>query len=58
MATVLSKRNIASMKQKLYQKVLNRNTFPAFSAMFDAGVFSVLPSALESIEIPEGINTN
>ena len=58
MATVLSKRNIVSMKQKLYQKVLKRDTFPAFSAMFDAGVSSVLPSALESIEIPEGINTN
>jgi len=51
-------RNIASMKYHLYNKVLNRNNFPAFSVMFNAGVESVLPTPLENIQVPLGINTN
>ncbi|CAG38844.1 hypothetical protein [Sulfolobus islandicus rudivirus 1 variant XX] len=51
-------RNIASMKYHLYNKILNRKSFPAFSVMFDAGVESVLPTPLENIQIPLGINTN
>jgi len=51
-------RNIAQMKYKLYQKVLNRQSFPAFSVMFNAGVESVLPTPLENIQVPPGINTN
>ena len=46
------------MKYHLYQKVLNRQTFPAFSSMFNAGVSSVLPTPLENIQVPKGINTN
>jgi len=53
-----SNRNIAQMKYKLYQKVLNRQSFPAFSVMFNAGVESVLPTPLENIQVPPGINTN
>jgi len=51
-------RSIASMKYHLYQKVLNRESFPAFSSMFNAGVESVLPTPLENIQIPKGLNTN
>ncbi|MCG2868392.1 MAG: hypothetical protein L7G90_03350, partial [Candidatus Nanopusillus sp.] len=51
-------RNIASMKYKLYNKVINRNTFPAFSVMFNAGIESVLPTPLQNLEVPPGINTN
>jgi len=58
MATKVGYRNIASMKYKLYNKVINRNTFPAFSVMFNAGVESVLPTSLENIQVPPGINTN
>lgn len=46
------------MKYHLYQKVLNRQTFPAFSSMYNAGVSSVLPTPLENIQVPKGINTN
>jgi len=46
------------MKYHLYQKVLNRESFPAFSSMFNAGVESVLPTPLENIQIPKGLNTN
>ncbi|ARQ96655.1 hypothetical protein CCL45_gp33 [Sulfolobus islandicus rod-shaped virus 5] len=58
MGKKVGKRSIASMKYHLYQKVLNRNTFPAFSVMFNAGVSSVLPTPLENISVPKGINTN
>jgi len=51
-------RSIASMKYKLYNKVINRKTFPAFSVMFDAGIESILPTPLENIQVPPGINTN
>jgi hypothetical protein len=51
-------RNIAQMKYHLYNKVLNRKNFPAFSVMFNAGVESVLPTPLENIQVPPGINTN
>ncbi len=51
-------RNIAQMKYHLYNKVINRKTFPAFSVMFDAGIESVLPTPLENIQVPPGINTN
>ena len=51
-------RNIASMKYHLYNKVLNRKNFPAFSVMFNAGVESILPTPLENIQVPLGINTN
>ncbi len=57
MGKKVGKRSIAQMKYHLYQKVLNRNTFPAFSAMFNAGVESVLPTTLENIQIPPGLNT-
>ena len=58
MGKKVGNRNIASMKYHLYQKVLNRNTFPAFSVMFNAGVESVLPTPLQNVQIPPGINTN
>jgi len=58
MAKKVGQRSIAQMKYHLYQKVLNRNTFPAFSVMFNAGVSSVLPTPLENISVPPGINTN
>jgi len=51
-------RSIVQMKYKLYNKVINRKTFPAFSVMFDAGVESILPTPLQNLEIPKGINTN
>jgi len=51
-------RNIASMKYHLYNKVINRKNFPAFSVMFNAGVESVLPTPLENLQIPPGFNTN
>jgi len=54
----VGQRSIAQMKYHLYQKVLNRNTFPAFSQMFNAGVESTLPTPLENISIPPGFNTN
>jgi len=58
MAKKVGQRSIAQMKYHLYQKVLNRNTFPAFSVMFNAGVESVLPTPLENVQVPPGINTN
>jgi len=58
MARKVGKRSIAQMKYHLYNKVINRNTFPAFSVMFNAGVESVLPTSLENIQVPPGINTN
>jgi len=58
MGKKVGKRSIASMKYHLYQKVLNRQSFPAFSSMFNAGVSSVLPTPLENIKIPKGFNTN
>ncbi|ARQ96384.1 hypothetical protein CCL41_gp36 [Sulfolobus islandicus rod-shaped virus 9] len=58
MGRKVGQRSIAQMKYHLYQKVLNRNTFPAFSQMFNAGVSSVLPTPLENISVPKGINTN
>ena len=58
MGKKVGQRSIAQMKYHLYQKVLNRNTFPAFSVMFNAGVSSVLPTPLENISVPPGINTN
>jgi len=58
MGKKVGNRNIAQMKYHLYQKVLNRNTFPAFSVMFNAGVESVLPTPLQNVQIPPGINTN
>jgi len=58
MGKKVGKRSIASMKYHLYQKVLYRETFPAFSQMFNAGVESVLPTPLENIQIPKGLNTN
>lgn len=58
MGKKVGQRSIAQMKYHLYQKVLNRKSFPAFSVMFNAGVSSVLPTPLENISIPPGINTN
>jgi len=58
MAKKVGQRSIAQMKYHLYQKVLNRKSFPAFSSMFNAGVESVLPTPLENISVPPGINTN
>ena len=58
MGRKVGNRSIASMKYHLYQKVLNRNSFPAFSTMFDAGVSSVLPAPLQNVQVPSGINTN
>ena len=58
MGKKVGKRSIAQMKYHLYQKVLNRNSFPAFSVMFNAGVESVLPTSLQNIQVPPGINTN
>ena len=58
MGRKVGNRSIASMKYHLYQKVLNRNSFPAFSIMFDAGVSSVLPTSLQNVQVPSGINTN
>jgi hypothetical protein len=58
MGKKVGKRSIASMKYHLYKKVLYRDSFPAFSVMFDAGVQSVLPTPLENISVPKGINTN
>jgi len=58
MGRKVGNRSIASMKYHLYQKVLNRNSFPAFSTMFDAGVSSVLPTPLQNVQVPPGINTN
>ncbi len=58
MGKKVGKRSIAQMKYHLYQKVLNRKTFPAFSQMFNAGTESVLPTPLENIQIPPGLNTN
>jgi len=51
-------RSIASMKYHLYEKVLYRKSFPAFSEMFNAGVESVLPTPLVNIHVPKGLNTN
>ena len=58
MGRKVGQRSIAQMKYHLYQKVLNRKTFPAFSVMFNAGVESILPTPLENVQIPPGINTN
>jgi len=58
MAKKVGKRSIAQMKYHLYKKVLNRQSFPAFSAMFNAGVKSVLPTPLENVSVPKGLNTN
>jgi len=58
MGRKVGNRSIASMKYHLYQKVLNRKSFPAFSIMFDAGVSSVLPTPLQNVQVPPGINTN
>jgi len=58
MGKSVGKRSIASMKYHLYHKTISRKTFPAFSSMFNAGVESVLPTPLENIEIPPGLNTN
>ena len=58
MAKKVGQRSIAQMKYHLYQKVLNRKSFPAFSSMFNAGVESVLPTPLENVQVPPGINTN
>jgi len=58
MGRKVGNRSIASMKYHLYQKVLNRKSFPAFSIMFDAGVSSVLPTALQNVQVPSGLNTN
>jgi hypothetical protein len=58
MARKVGKRSIAQMKYHLYNKVINRNSFPAFSVMFDAGVESVLPTPLQNLQVPPGINTN
>ena len=58
MGKKVGKRSIAQMKYHLYQKVLNRNSFPAFSVMFNAGVESVLPTPLQNVQVPPGINTN
>jgi hypothetical protein len=38
--------------------VLYRKSFPAFSQMFNAGVEAVLPTPLENIKVPKGLNTN
>ncbi|AZI75921.1 hypothetical protein SBRV1_gp32 [Sulfolobales Beppu rod-shaped virus 1] len=51
-------RSIAQMKYHLYNKVFSRKTFPAFSSMFSAGTSAVLPTALQNITIPSGININ
>jgi len=51
-------RSIAQMKYHLYEKVLYRKSFPAFSEMFNAGVESVLPTPLVNIHVPKGLNTN
>jgi hypothetical protein len=58
MGRKVGNRSIASMKYHLYQKTVNRNTFPAFSTMFNAGVSSVLPTPLQNIQVPKGLNTN
>jgi hypothetical protein len=58
MTRKVGKRSIAQMKYHLYNKVINRETFPAFSVMFNAGVESVLPTPLENLQVPPGFNTN
>jgi len=58
MGRKVGNRSIASMKYHLYQKTVNRNTFPTFSTMFNAGVSSVLPTPLQNVQVPKGLNTN
>ena len=58
MGKKVGKRSIAQMKYHLYKKILYRKSFPSFSEMFNAGVSSVLPTPLENISVPKGLNTN
>ncbi|AFV51247.1 structural protein [Sulfolobales Mexican rudivirus 1] len=58
MTHVKGSRNIVAMKERLYRKVLSRQTFPAFLAMVNAGTSATLPTALSGIVIPPGYNTD